>query len=50
MGKQKRSRRKSFRENPIGLPSVKDFEAAEFENITNEDRKTALRRVYEKVR
>lgn len=49
MGKQKRSRRKSFRENPIGLPSVKDFEAAEFENITNEDRKTALRRVYEKV-
>ncbi|XP_043258219.1 HEAT repeat-containing protein 3 [Colletes gigas] len=47
MGKQKRERRKP-RKNPTGLPSVKDFESANAENI-NDDRDTALERVYEEI-
>ncbi|XP_054007573.1 HEAT repeat-containing protein 3 [Hylaeus anthracinus] len=49
MGKQKRERRKPSKKNPTGLPSVKDFELAEAENITNEDQENALQRVYEDV-
>ncbi|XP_076233884.1 HEAT repeat-containing protein 3 [Calliopsis andreniformis] len=48
MGKLKRQRRKPHKENPTGLPSVKDFENTETENV-NEDRENALRRVYEEI-
>lgn len=49
MGKHKKQRRRPHKENPTGLPSVKDFEAAETENVTNDDRENALQRVYEDV-
>lgn len=38
MGKQKKQRRRPHKENPTGLPSVKDFEATEAENVIDEDR------------
>lgn len=49
MGKQKKQRRRPHKENPTGLPSVKDFEATEAENVIDEDREVALQRVYEGV-
>ncbi|CAL7950932.1 unnamed protein product [Xylocopa violacea] len=49
MGKQKRERRRPHKENPTGLPSVRDFEATETENTANEDREIALHRVYEEI-
>ena len=49
MGKHKKQRRRPHKENPTGLPSVKDFEAAETENVTNDDRENALHRVYEDI-
>ncbi|XP_031829629.1 HEAT repeat-containing protein 3 [Nomia melanderi] len=49
MGKQKRERRKPHKENPTGLPSVKDFLKTETENVANEDREIALQRVYEEI-
>ncbi|CAK9833560.1 HEAT repeat-containing protein 3 [Anthophora retusa] len=49
MGKQKRQRRKPHKENPTGLPSVKDFVVEETEGLTNEDREKALQSVYEEV-
>ncbi|XP_076755593.1 HEAT repeat-containing protein 3 [Xylocopa sonorina] len=49
MGKQKRERRRPHKENPTGLPSVRDFEATEIENSANEDKENALHRVYEDI-
>nr|XP_033336474.1 HEAT repeat-containing protein 3 [Megalopta genalis] len=49
MGKQRKERRKPHKKNPTGLPSVKDFKEEEAENIIDEDRETALQRVYEEI-
>lgn len=49
MGKQKRQKNKPHKKNPTGLLSVKDFETEEIDDITNDDRESALRRVYEEV-
>ncbi|XP_078036020.1 HEAT repeat-containing protein 3 [Augochlora pura] len=49
MGKQRKERRKPHKKNPTGLPSVKDFEEEEAENVIDEDRETALQRVYEEI-
>lgn len=49
MGKQKRQKNRPHKKNPTGLPSVKDFETEEIDDITNNDRESALRRVFEEV-
>lgn len=49
MGKQKRQRSMPHKKHPTGLPSVKDFEMEESEDITNEDRESVLQRVYDEV-
>lgn len=49
MGKQKRQKNKPHKKNPTGLLSVKDFETEEIDDITNDDRESALRRVYEEI-
>ncbi|XP_076644959.1 HEAT repeat-containing protein 3 [Halictus rubicundus] len=49
MGKQRRERRKPHKKNPTGLLSVKDFEEEEATNIIDEDRETALQRVYDEI-
>lgn len=49
MGKQKRQKNRPHKKNPTGLPSVKDFETEEIDDVTNNDRESALRRVFEEV-
>lgn len=49
MGKQKRQKNRPHKRNPTGLLSVKDFETEEIDDVMNDDRKSALRRVYEEV-
>ncbi|XP_017884636.1 HEAT repeat-containing protein 3 [Ceratina calcarata] len=49
MGKVRTKRRKFHKENPTGLPSVKDFDLEEAETVTNEDREIALQRVLEEI-
>ncbi|XP_017759343.1 PREDICTED: HEAT repeat-containing protein 3 [Eufriesea mexicana] len=49
MGKQKRQRSMPHKKHPTGLLSVKDFEMTEIEDVTNEDRESALQRVYDEI-
>ena len=49
MGKQKRHRHKPHKENPTGLPSVKDFDE-ETEDVVEESKEKALQRVLEQVK
>lgn len=49
MGKQKRQKNRPHKKHPTGLLSVKDFETEEIDDVTNDDRESALRRVYEEV-
>lgn len=44
MGKQKRQRHKPHKENPTGLPSVKDFELSE--EFTEGTREKVLQNAY----
>ncbi|XP_012275668.1 HEAT repeat-containing protein 3 [Orussus abietinus] len=47
MGKVKRRRRKPEKDNPTGLPSIKDFE--EDENNSNSDKEKAFQDVFEQL-
>ncbi|XP_003708346.1 HEAT repeat-containing protein 3 [Megachile rotundata] len=49
MGKERRQRRKPHKENPTGLPSVKDFEALEDDSKVNNVSEVALQTAYEEI-
>lgn len=49
MGKQKRERRKPHKNNPTGIPSVKEIEK-EAEEFDDEDQDGALNKMIEQVR